>query len=655
VFTLFCTSYVAMASSSALLAGRPRLQPQQRNCRRRLLRCAAAAAVEEKSAVAPPTWMMRLRLERQPPWAYVPDGSVLSIDLGGSLPEVAPAPSPFSVGAASVLSLPVFTESLRKAAVDPRITGVFLRVSTLTCGWAKLAELRRSIESFCKSGKYSVAYLELAQEREFYLASACEEVYAPDSAYVSLRGLSVSASFLRGVLTKVGVEPQVKRIGKYKSAGDQLIRTSMSDAQREVLDSLLEQTYSEWSSGLASGRGKTVEELESLLAADAPAPSAKVLAEKGWLTGTLYMDELRRAIAARTGGAPAELRSVSIARYRATRPQSLGLDVLPPRVGLIRAAGGISRGLSQNIVGGDGIKNEDFVAALQRAKRDPRVKALLVRIDSPGGDALASDLMWRELRSFGKPVIASMVDLAASGGFYMAMACETIVADKLTLTGSIGVITGKFNLQELYKKIGFTKEVLSEGRFAEVDNESRSFTKEEEQFFTAGAESAYASFRDKAALSRGMSILSMEELAQGRVWTGQQALKNGLVDVLGGYDVALALAQRAAGLKEGAMCGVIDFTSQPSGLTALVGPKEAVASVLAAARSVLSGAVSSALSGVVSGASQSATPALASMEPFVLAGADVGEEALIGNVLRILSGEGGASGGGDEARDPLAQ
>jgi len=502
----------------------------------------------------------------------VEDGSVLSLELGGALPEVAPPSSPFSQAPPS---LPALVDSLRKAAVDPRITGVYIKISPIAAGWAKMGVVRKAIAQFRQQtggSKFTIAYMELATEREYYIATACEELYMPSSAYISLRGLAVSGTFLRGVLEYVGIEPQIKRIGVYKSAGDQLGRRDMSDAQREVLTSLLSQTFTEWTTGIAASRGKALDEVLALIDAPAPALTPVQMAAAGWITGTLYADELKVHLAARTGGSPSEVRSVNLARYSRTRPQSLGLDIGPSKVGVIRASGGISRGRANPRPGGSsGITNEDFVATLQRAKKDPRIKALVLRIDSPGGDALASDLMWREIRAFGKPVIASMSDVAASGGYYMAMACDTVFAEPLTLTGSIGVITGKFNLKKLYERIGFNREVLSKGRYAEVDADNRSFTKDEESYFDKNAWNAYSSFRDKAALSRNMSPDVMEQYAQGRVWTGVQALERGLIDAVGGFDDAVRAAKLAAGLKADDEVSLVDFSRPRGGLGAALG------------------------------------------------------------------------------------
>jgi len=588
-------------------------------------------------------------------------------NLGGALPEVAAA----SLGSAPALTLPALLDTLKKAAVDPRISGVFIKFTGTACGWGKLAEVRRALLDFRKSsGKYLVGafpgaqlvalsalarpdtpalgYMTIATERSLYLAAACEEVYMPPSSYVSLTGLSVSGTFLRGVFDKVGIEPQIKRIGKFKSAGDQLQRADMSDAQREVLTSLLEQTYAEWSTGLAEARGKSVADVAALLSSAEP-PSAELLAAGGWITGTMYADEMREHLKARTGGPASELRSVNLDRYKFTSTAKLGINRGAPVIALLRTAGGISSGAAGG--SGGGITDGEVIAALKRIKKDKRIKALLLRIDSPGGDALASDLIWRELRKLGKPVIASQSDVAASGGYYVSMACDTIVAEALTLTGSIGVITGKFNLAELFKKVGYTKEILSQGRYAELDTDTRGFTAEEEAYFDARAAASYASFRDKAALSRGTTPAAMEELAQGRVWTGQQALERGLVDATGGYATALALAKKAAGVADDKPVATVDFTPRKGGLGALF--RGAGATMTAAL--ALGGALAGARASVSAmGAPQAAMDAV-QIGGFSAGGALAGAPTELAAALGALLGGAAEDAGCDTGADPLAE
>lgn len=284
------------------------------------------------------------------------------------------------------------------------------QVGGLACGWAKLQEFHSYLAEFRESGKFSIAYLEVGGEKEYFAASACEEMYTPPGAYISLRGLSVGGTFLRGVFEKVGIEPQIKRIGKYKSAGDQLGRKDMSDAQREVLNALLEQIFDNWVKTVAKGRGKTEEDVLALLDDPAGVFDMQKLKQGGWITDTKYLvrfggdllssacseppcyvhmlvtptcarqlttsrivrsfpaqDELNKMLKKRTGGAENELRFVTLSRYNRTRPQSLGLDVGVPSIAVVRAAGSISRG-----GGGNGIQNEDFIRQIKRIQKDRR-------------------------------------------------------------------------------------------------------------------------------------------------------------------------------------------------------------------------------------------------------------------------------------------
>jgi len=498
------------------------------------------------------------KIMAQAPWKQIRWGSVLAIEVGGGLSD-----KPAGIFSSDV-TLPQLSSCLKKAAHDPRITGVFLKISPLACGWAKLEELKRHLRYVTQAGKFTTAYMEIATEKEYYLAAACEEVFIPPSAYISLKGVALSGTFLGGVLRKAGVEPQIQRIGKYKSAGDQIQREDMSQAQREVLTSLLESVYGNLTSELALDRSsaRLAGGREDLTSADTQKMldeayfNPQKLVDGGWVTGLKYEDEMRSMMAQRTNNrGPSKPSVVGYGKYRGLSESSCGVPSGRGGgvVAVLRASGGISRGKAQGPGGGgDGVRNEDFIKQVRAVRDNPRVRAVVLRVDSPGGDALASDLMWRELCLLKreKPVIASMVDVAASGGYYMAMACSKIVAEKLTLTGSIGVITGKFNLQELFQRVGYTKEVLSKGRFAEVQVDNRGFTKEELEYTTESAQHAYESFRNKAAFSRNMKVNEMEALAQGRVWTGAQAIEKGLVDQLGGISTAVAIAKQAAGMGE---------------------------------------------------------------------------------------------------------
>ncbi|KAH9778356.1 serine protease SPPA [Citrus sinensis] len=502
---------------------------------------------------------VKLRMLVAFPWERVRKGSVLTMKLRGQIADQ--LKSRFSSG----LSLPQICENFVKAAYDPRIVGIYLHIEPLSCGWGKVEEIRRHVVDFKKSGKFIIGYVPVCGEKEYYLACACEELYAPPSAYFSLYGLTVQASFLGGVLEKVGIEPQVQRIGKYKSAGDQLTRKTMSEENCEMLTALLDNIYGNWLDKVSSTKGKRKEDIERFI--NDGVYKVERLKEEGFITNVLYDDEVISMLKERLGvQKDKNLPMVDYRKYSGVRRWTLGLTGGGDQIAVIRASGSISRVRSPLSLSSSGIIGEQLIEKIRKVRESKRYKAAIIRIDSPGGDALASDLMWREIRllSESKPVIASMSDVAASGGYYMAMAAGTILAENLTLTGSIGVVTGKFNLGKLYEKIGFNKEIISRGKYAEVlAAEQRPFRPDEAELFAKSAQNAYKLFRDKAAFSRSMTVDKMEEYAQGRVWTGNDAASRGLVDALGGFSRAVAIAKQKANIPEDRQVTLVEM-SKPS-------------------------------------------------------------------------------------------
>eukprot|EP00981_Chlorochromonas_danica_P000436 scaffold96_cov167-Ochromonas_danica.AAC.43 len=510
-------------------------------------------------------------------------------------------------------------------AHDPRVEGILIDLGGLSCGYAKLQELRQYINYFKQSGKPVIGFSNGASEKEYFIASSFTEFYIPPEGTLDLRGLSSTASFVRGALEKVGIEPQVQRIGKYKSAGDQLNREQISDAQREVISSLLSETAKTWCKTIAEARNLTSDEVLRLWVEEANEHDPYECSRRGLITAVLYEDQVETYLKyrlrkvrknlftswihpdasletshfpkanisdfnmtyhfeaiprrnlntpsssnTRAGDSGEEHSSTFLQRMfplnydqpnifpaasylRKMRKAPRILKHLPyietsfgPRIAVINAAGAINTGDSRgnSPLSGQSIGSDSIISQIREARDDDRIRAVVLRVDSPGGSALASDLIWRELRmlSKAKPVVACMVDLAASGGYYLSMACDVIVADQLTLTGSIGVVLAKFNIGGLNERLGLKSETLSIGKYAEVLSSSRSFTEEEAKYFEELARKAYLSFVSKAAASRNMTVEAMQEVAQGRVWTGRQALDRGLVDQIGGLWKAVEIA-----------------------------------------------------------------------------------------------------------------
>ncbi|GLJ43346.1 hypothetical protein SUGI_0900370 [Cryptomeria japonica] len=489
------------------------------------------------------SFLVKLKMLIALPWERVKKGSVLNIKLRGQILDQ--LQDRFS----SSLSLPKICENFIKAAHDPRIAGIYLHIEPLSCGWGKIDEIRRHILDYRKSGKFVVCYIPVCGEKEYYLACACGELYVPPGAYITLYGLKVQAAFLGGVFEKIGVQPQVQRIGKYKSTGDLLSRKNMSKENCEMLTAILDDIYENWVEKISFAQGKTKEDIENLLSEGIY--KVERLKEEGLIDDIKYDDEVTKMLKERLGQKPEEqLQLVDYKKYSRVRKWTLGLSGGRDQIAIIRSSGSISRIRGRFSGSRSGIVSEQFIEKIRQVRASKRYKAVILRIDSPGGDALASDLMWREIKllAASKPVIASMSDVAASGGYYMAMAAGVILSENLTLTGSIGVVTGKFSLSKLYERIGFSKEIISRGRFAELDVEQRPFRPDEEELFAKSAQNAYKQFRDKAAFSREMSVEMMEDVAQGRVWSGKAAVNHGLVDAIGGFSRAVAIAKQKAGI-----------------------------------------------------------------------------------------------------------
>lgn len=483
----------------------------------------------------------------------IPKRTVLTARVEGALSENDTLRLPFS--APPELTLPALLTALRVGAHDPRVAHLYLRIGVLACGWGKLFEVRRHLEMFRSSGKAITVFMEAGGAKEFFLAMGFG-VYVPPEGGLGLRGFVGSGTFVGGVLEKIGVEPQVERIGKYKSAGDQLTRRDMSSAQREVLEALLGDVYEVWMKSVCEATGTARKVLEEFL--DRSPWGMEEYLKAGLISGICYESELLEGLKKRFRGkweakedVKGELKGVDVGKYvRRTTEKLVGIRGRK-RIAVIRVAGAITGGKNGgNPITGSTVGSDSLVELIRKVRESKKYVACLLRCDSPGGSALASDIVWNELRRLAetKPLLASQSDVAASGGYYLSMASE-IITEPLTITGSIGVIAAKPSLSEFYKKVGYGKENVSIGsKYAELLVDDRIFTEEEGSYFKAGVEQAYKRFVAKAALSRGKSYDEMEEVAQGRVWTGLQAKERGLVDYLGGIERAVEILKEKTGI-----------------------------------------------------------------------------------------------------------
>lgn len=447
---------------------------------------------------------------------------------------------------ASGIGLKELTQAVNRAANDKKIKGIYLEPKYFYSGLSKLKELRMALETFKESGKFIVAFGEYYTEAEYYLASVADEVYLPDEGMMEFNGLRAEYNFLKGTLDKLGIEPQIFRVGAYKSAVEPFTRTDMSPETREQMGSLLGSVFSTYISDIS--RTRSLEESLLKQVADSMlATSAKSAESYKLITETLYQDEVLEKLKGKVSqDTDEELNLVGLNSYlRSTSELKTGRN----RIAVVFMDGDIVNGPGDQ----KNIGSEAFIKELSKLREDDKIKAVVLRINSPGGSSLASDVIWREIEKtkLEKPVIASMSDVAASGGYYLAMACDTIVAQPMTLTGSIGIFSMYFNAQEfLEDKLGVTTDVVKTGLLSDVFTISRPFTEYEKRLFQKAVDEGYQTFITKAAANRNMPLAQLDSLAGGRVWSGTQALENGLVDVIGGLEDAVTLAVKAAGIEE---------------------------------------------------------------------------------------------------------
>lgn len=467
--------------------------------------------------------------------------SYLDLRLDGLLPERPPVEEalPFE---RQPPSLRTYVQALDRARGDANVSAVMLRVGSLPdAGWGRIQELRAAVQRFRTSGKPAYAYLETVENKEYYLASACDKVYALPTALFVITGLATEVTFFRGGFDKLGVEAEFVGVGKYKNAPNQFTETGFTEPHREQMEALLDSFYADFVKGIADGRGKSAAQVKDWI--DGGPYDARDARRIGLVDELLYEDELEERLGDVTRLTPG-------AYVRGGRGFA-GLNFGRPQIAVVYALGEIVDGRSNSgAFGGESAGSQTIGSALRRARRSADVQAVVLRVDSPGGSGTASDAIWREVRLTRdvKPVIVSMGDYAASGGYYIAMAGDRIVAEPGTVTGSIGVFGGKFSLRGLYDKLGISKESVTRGQRAGLFSDYRPWTPDEREQVHAMMATFYQDFITRVAEHRNKTVDEVHAIAQGRVWTGSEAVKLGLVDELGGLDRALEIAKQRAGI-----------------------------------------------------------------------------------------------------------
>ncbi|MBF5045429.1 signal peptide peptidase SppA [Aggregicoccus sp. 17bor-14] len=481
----------------------------------------------------------------------VPSATVLELQIEAPLPESAPEGDLASAFGGSKTTVRDVVDALEKGAKDGRVKALVVRISGSPGSFAAVQELRDAVKAFRKSGKKAVAYADTFGEFSgangaYYLASAFDEVYVQQSGDIGLVGLSQETPFAREAFDKLGIQPQISKRYEYKNAPNTYTEKGYTAPHREATEKYLGSLQGQMLRGIAEDRKLTVEGVQALVDR-APLMASEALQAK-LVDGLAYRDEVIEKVK-KAAGHDAELLYLSKYLKRAGRPHESGRD----KVALVYGVGGVERGKSHgNPLSGDGSMGADTVAgALRKAIEDDAVKAIVFRVDSPGGSYVASDTIRREVqraKEAGKPVIVSMGGLAASGGYLVSMDATRIVAQPGTLTGSIGVFGGKFVTAGLWEKLGVNWDTIALGKMATLTSSDAPYTPEQQARIEAMMDRIYLDFTTRAAAGRKLPLEKLQAIARGRVWTGEDAKALGLVDALGGLPTALKLAKEEAKL-----------------------------------------------------------------------------------------------------------
>lgn len=504
----------------------------------------------------------------------VADGSTLVLQLNGDIPERLPAEIPIPLlQSQTAMSVEQVWDALRRAASDSRIRGILFEPRGLDIGWAKMEEIHDDLLQFRKSGKPVITYLRSPTGREYYLATASDKIFISPEDSLDLKGLAAESLFFKDTLSKVGVQAEVIHAGKYKDAGDILTQTSMSPETREQLNAILDQYYGNLIATIAAGRKKQPDAVRELI--DQGPFLARDAVSDGLIDSLGYEDQAVGEMQSRLK--QSELKRISGQAY--IRGESAGGG--GRRIALIVGQGMITSGTGNETADDESFTGTGFIRLLKQAENDSSIQGVIMRIDSPGGDAVASDDILHEAKNLSKkkPLVISMSDEAASGGYYVSVTGNPILAYPNTLTGSIGVIFARFVLHGLYGKIGMNEQLLTRGRFADIDSSSVPLSDAEREKLTGQIDAFYHSFVSRVAEGRKRPFDQIEPLAQGRVWVGAQAKDNGLVDQLGGLDSAITALKQEAHMSASEQITLVPYPARRTVLDLLLSRADPTAEV----------------------------------------------------------------------------
>ncbi len=514
----------------------------------------------------------------------LPERIVLEIDFEREFAEYTPTDPLASVLMEQTVSVRDIVDALQQAATDERVLALVARTGTPRMGLAEIQEVRDAVRAFRKSGKPTVAYAETFGEfgpgnGAYYLAAAFDRIYLQPSGDIGLTGLMAESAFVSGTLEKLGISPRMDHRYEYKNALNMFTEKKYTQPHREATLQIIESQFGQIVQGIAAGRGLEVDAVRALVDRG-PFLGAQALAEN-LVDGLVYRDEVRAII----DDLGEEAERVSLFTYlrQMGRPHNEG-----EAIALIYGVGRVHRGKSEYsaALSGPTMGSDSVSAAFRDAVQDDTVKAILFRVDSPGGSYVASDTIWRETvqaKEAGKPVIVSMGNVAGSGGYFVAAAADKIVAQPGTITGSIGVVGGKLLTSKLMENLGISSDEVHTSTNATMWSSSLDYTPQQWQRITAWLDHVYVDFTQKVAQGRGLTQEQVHAVAKGRIWTGEDAKGIGLVDELGGFPVALRLAKQAAGIEADAPVQIKLFPEQKTlvetVLSRLQGREDAAAEV----------------------------------------------------------------------------
>ena len=500
-------------------------------------------------------------------------GTILQVTISGDIVEDKEDSLAARMFAGNPTLVRDITRAIDLARKDDRVDGLMAVIKPYAMGLGKVQEIRDSVIAFHESGKWTKVYLDTAGEfsggnSPYYLATAFDEIWLSPPGDVNLYGLFGVTTFLRGTLDKLGVYPEFDSIGKYKNAKDIYTEKTMTDAHREATMMYLRDWYDQIVAGIAERRKMDVARVDALVN-EGPFTGAEAL-EKGLVDRLGYNDEFEDAIKQSAGG---HLNTTTFGEYLESRGSRSGRS----RIAVITGMGIIITGKSSmSPFTGAIMGSETVVAAFREARKDSSIKAIVLRVDSPGGSAIASDLMWREtqLARKEKPVVVSMSDVAASGGYYISAGATKIVAHPATITGSIGVVAGKMVTTELYEWLGLHRDATSIGRHSGYYSDTRKYSDEEKEIYWKFMNKIYDQFTGLVATGRGMTKEAVDSVGQGHVWSGKRAKDLGLVDELGGLSKAIEIAKKEAGIPEDQEVRLVYLPQKQSFVQSLLWPEE---------------------------------------------------------------------------------